>query len=135
MSFSANESLIDDHSIDDTVLEATIQDDAKSDSSPETSVIDSPEPSVNVSTRRRSRRFSQLKKSAKSTNAEVEQEVIAEEVTLNEPEKPPSKKSKPAPKSDSEKIETEPEVSLEMDKENCFQTPKKSEFLFKIFHL
>merc|ERR1711931_408200 len=97
--FSANESLIDDHSIDETALETTIQDDAKSDSSPETSVIEPPEPSINVSTRRRSRRFSQLKKSTKSTNAEVEQEVIAEEVTLNEPEKPPSKKSKPAPKS------------------------------------
>jgi len=50
---------------------------------------------------------------------------VPEEVTLNEPEKPPSKKSKPAPKPESEQVETEPEVSLEMDKENCFQTPKK----------
>ena len=66
------------------------------------------------------------------TNVEVEQEVVPEEVTLNEPEKPPSKKSKPAPKPESEQIETEPEVSLEMDKENCFQTPKKSEYLFYI---
>ena len=57
---------------------------------------------------------------------------MPEEVTLNEPEKPPSKKSKPAPKPESEQIETEPEVSLEMDKENYFQTPKKSEYLFYI---
>ena len=59
---------------------------------------------------------------------------MPEEVTLNEPEKPPTKKSKPAPKPESEQVETEPEVSLEMDKENCFQTPKKSESLFKIVY-
>lgn len=123
--FSANESLLDDQSIDETVLETNIQDESKSGGSPEISIVDEPEPSINVSTRRRSRRFSQLKKSTKSTNAESEHEVITEEVTLNEPEKPPPKKSKPTKKPESEQIEEEPEVSLEMDKENCFQTPKK----------
>merc|ERR1712131_85607 len=127
--FSYNESLIDDESINETVKETSAQDDVKSDSSPESSVIDPPDPSINVSTRRRSRRFSQLKKSTKSSNAEVEQEVITEKITPNELEKPPSKKSKPAQKPESEQIEVEvaaePAPLTEMDKENYFQTPKK----------
>ena len=62
----------------------------------------------------------------------MEQEVITEKITLNELEKPPSKKSKPAQKPESEQIEVEvaaePDPSPEMDKENYFQTPKKSKF-------
>ena len=132
-----NESIMDDESINETVSETSIQESTKSDSSPESSMIEPPEPSVNVSTRRRSRRFSQLKKSTKSTtNVDVVQEVESEEVILNEPEKPPSKKSKSDTKPESEQIEAEvaaePEVSSEMDKENLFQTPKKSKLLY--FH-